>query len=100
MGQDIREMMKDQDLNGPKLSKGHEARFQKRLQQAFPKKNNTPSFFWLKVAAAVILFLGAGYFALQWWNDTGNEDPVLVENVDGNELDATTNLGLSLDFKF
>lgn len=88
MGQDIREMMKDQDLKGPKLSKGHESRFHTKLDQAFPKKNKNNAFFWMKIAAAVVIFLGAGYFAYQLWNDGGTEDPVLVENTSIEEESA------------
>ncbi|MBT8255411.1 MAG: hypothetical protein KJO23_02630 [Bacteroidia bacterium] len=80
MGQDIREMMKDQDLKGPNLTAGHESRFQERLDKAFPKKNKNNAFFWMKIAAAVVIFLGAGYFGYQIWNTGENEDPVLVEN--------------------
>lgn len=87
MGQDIRDMLKDHTPEQPKLSKGHEARFEKKLQQAFPtgqldgqEKNNNSSFHWLKIAATVIIFLGAGYFAYQQWDGVENTEPVLVNN--------------------
>ncbi len=80
MGRDIREMMNDRVPEPSRLPEGHELRFAKKLQQSFPKKNKKPSFFWLKVAATVVLFLGVGYFAYQNFNDGLNEAPVLVQN--------------------
>jgi len=88
MGQDIRDMMKDHTPEQPKLSKGHESRLEKKLQQAFPnrqEKNNNVSFYWLKIAATVIIFLGAGYFAYQQWDGVENTEPVLVNNEGVNE---------------
>lgn len=85
MGRDIRKMMKDYAPEQSKLSKGHETRFEEKLQQAFPKENNKTSFLWLKVAAMVIIFLGAGYFAYQQWDGVENIEPVLVDNQGVNE---------------
>ena len=92
MGQDIRDMMKGHTPEQPKLSKGHEARFEKKLQEAFPthlrdgqKRNGNASFYWLKIAATVIIFLGAGYFAYQQWGGVENTDPILVNNEGVNE---------------
>lgn len=92
MGQDIRDMLKDHTPEQPKLLKGHEARFEKKLQQAFPtgqldgqEKNNNSSFYWLKIAATVIIFLGAGYFAYQQWDGVENTESVLVDNKGVNE---------------
>jgi hypothetical protein len=104
MGQDIRDMMKDHRPEQTKLSKGHEARFEKKLQQAFPnrqEKNNNVSFYWLKIAATVIIFLGAGYFAYQQWGGVENTNAVLVDNEGVNETTtAQFTLGdLSPDLK-
>ncbi len=104
MGQDIRDMMKDHRPEQPKLSKGHEARFEKKLQQAFPnrqEKNNNVSFYWLKIAATVIIFLGAGYFAYQQWGGVENTESVLADSEGVNETTtAQFTLGdLSPDLK-
>jgi len=108
MGQDIRDMMKDNTPEQTKLSKGHEARFEKKLQQAFPTrlqddqgKNNNVSFYWLKIAAAVIIFLGAGYFSYQQWGGVENTESVLVDNEGVNETTTPqfTLGGLSPDLK-
>jgi len=64
MAQDIREMMKGHRPEGSGLSEGHELRFEARLKEAFPqpKKSKGNSFFYLKIAASVVVFLGLGYF--------------------------------------
>ena len=80
MGRDIRKMMKDYTPEQTKLSEGHEMRFAKKLKQSFPKENKKTSFFWLKVAAAVIIFLGVGYFTYQNLNESVNKTPALVQN--------------------
>jgi hypothetical protein len=104
MGQDIRDMMKDHIPEQTKLSKGHEDRFEKKLQQAFPnrqEKNNNVSFYWLKIAATVIIFLGAGYFAYQQWGGVENTESVLADSEGVNETTtAQFTLGdLSPDLK-
>jgi len=80
MGQDIREMMKGHEPKGSKLGQGHEMRFAKKLEQSFPKKNRKPSFFWLKIAAAVIICFGMGYLAYQELTQDEGMEPILVEN--------------------
>lgn len=80
MGQDIRNMLKNEKPEQPKLSDGHEMRFAKKLEQSFPKKNKKPAFLWMKIAAAVILFLGLGYATYLNFNGEETLDPVLVEN--------------------
>ena len=108
MGQDIRDMMKGDTPEQTKLSKGHEARFEKKLQQAFPTRlqddlgnNNNVSFYWLKIAAAIIIFLGAGYFAYQQWGGVENSDAILVDNkgVDETTTSQFTLGDLSPDLK-
>lgn len=70
MGHDLRKMMKELK-NKPMLSPGHADRFEAKLERAFhseklnlEQKDNT-TFFWLKIAATVIVFLGVGYFGYQ-----------------------------------
>ena len=60
MGQDIREMFRNEEhLGKEKLSKGHQKRFEARLNEALPvqkKKNNFSSI--LQIAAVVVVALG------------------------------------------
>ena len=65
MAQDIRKMLKEHKQGEPKLSKGHEARFENRLKSSFPEKKNNHSFFWMKIAAVGILLFSLGYFGYQ-----------------------------------
>lgn len=68
MAQDIRDLLKKDAEKSPVLSKGHEARFEDKLEKAFSKeisKENKPkgnSFYWLKIAAMILLICSAGYF--------------------------------------
>jgi hypothetical protein len=64
MGQDIRKMFQEEEqLGKEKLKKGHQNRFEARLDAALPvkeKRNNYREF--LKIAAIVIVGLGVGAF--------------------------------------
>ncbi|MBX2828016.1 MAG: hypothetical protein KTR22_07625 [Flavobacteriaceae bacterium] len=88
MAQDIRKMMQQDKEERASLSKGHEARFEKRLQEAFSeKKEKRATFLWMKIAAAVMVFLGLTYGFFFWGNDGGGtENPdeitVIPEEVD------------------
>ena len=66
MGQDIREMFRNEEHIGKeKLTKGHQKRFEARLNEALPvqrKKRNLNSF--LQIAAVIIVALGTGAFFL------------------------------------
>lgn len=79
MGQDIRNMLKEEKPEQPKLQDGHEMRFAKKLEQSFPKKEKKPTFLWLKVAAAIIVFLGLGYLTYLNFNEEKVADPVFAE---------------------
>ncbi|MEL6812260.1 MAG: hypothetical protein AAFP76_13100 [Bacteroidota bacterium] len=94
MGQDIRKMMKGQQSETSKLSEGHEARFAQKLEQAFPKKKKNKSFFWLKIAAAVIITVGAGYFANEQWFD--NDASIETQLVDVPEEQETNTRQITL----
>ena len=63
MGQDIREMFRNEEHIGKeKLRKGHQQRFEARLEEALPvkKKRNYSSF--LQIAAIMVVALGIGAF--------------------------------------
>jgi len=101
MGQDIRNMLKEGASDHPKLSDGHEMRFAKKLEQAFPKKEKKPSFLWLKIAATIIVFMGLGYLTYTNFNKEEIVGPELADT-EGNEnaMDQEFTLGdLSPDLK-
>lgn len=71
MAQDIRKVAQEPEELQPSLPKGHEARFEARLQAAFATKEKEPKnpsvFGWIKIAAIAIVCLGGsllGYVAL------------------------------------
>lgn len=73
MGQDIRKMMRDYKPGTPKLSQGHEKRFEARLDAQIDKPGRS-MYFWLKIAAVVVAFLAVGSFAFYSLSDKGTED--------------------------
>ncbi|HAT64573.1 MAG TPA: hypothetical protein DCS66_08215 [Flavobacteriaceae bacterium] len=102
MAQDIRDMLKDYQPEGPQLSKGHEARFEDKLDIAFSeKKSDNSFFFWMKIAATVIVFLTVGYFGYQYFQKDTTIDTQLVNNTKEveNETPTITIGNLSPDLK-
>lgn len=61
MNRDIRKLFEeDSKLVKGEMPKGHEARFIQRLDEEMPvERSNT--FFFLRIAAGMVLFLGLGY---------------------------------------
>jgi hypothetical protein len=81
MAQDIRKMLREQEPKTPKLSKGHEARFEARLAESFSQEKENRSFFWLKIAAVGILLLSLGYFGYQQLSNEGDVESKMAETV-------------------
>lgn len=80
MAQDIREMFRnDKEPKPNTLPKGHQKRFEDRLEMEIPseKKNNT--FFFLKIAAVLVVALGVGFFFLNLGGDNFNNEPTLAD---------------------
>jgi len=76
MQNDMRDLLRDSKGLGPKLSKNHRSNFQNRLSTEV-KKKPVNNFYWLKIAASVLLVigLGTGYFTKGI-----NEEPEKVTN--------------------
>ena len=66
MGQDIREMFRNEEQVGKeRLRPGHTKRFEQRLRREIPKESGSINrYFFLKVAAILIVALGVGFFFL------------------------------------
>ena len=81
MAQDLRKMDFSSEEQLPKLSKGHEAKFEALLAKEFgEKKNEKSAFFFLKIAAAVIIFLGLAYVGYhQFYNQENAIEETLAE---------------------
>ena len=61
MAKDIRDLFNaDKKLSNPQMSKGHEARFMDKLEQALPEKKQSKWTF-LNIAASVLLVIGLGF---------------------------------------
>ncbi len=86
MAQDIRKMLKEHRQDAPKLSKGHEARFEERLKPSLPEKKNSHSYFWLKIAAIGILLFSLGYFG---YEQLSNENDPEVQVAEINDVKNT-----------
>ncbi len=101
MGQDIRKMMRDYSPETPKLSEGHELRFEERLkaEDATPKQN---VFSWMRVAAVILAMVAVGSVAFYLTKDegAGNEITVINENDTTEEVAQSFTLGdISPDLK-
>lgn len=79
MAQDIRNMFKDEDAEtSKKLQKGHQKRFEARLNAVSPKKKKFDTFFILKIAALFIVAMGIGVFFLNKDKILTTETPIVV----------------------
>ncbi|MCF6349051.1 MAG: hypothetical protein L3J20_12250 [Flavobacteriaceae bacterium] len=60
MPKDIREIIRDAQINSKELKENHKQRFEQRLQKLHkPKKN----YFFLKIAASLVVLISVGYFS-------------------------------------
>lgn len=72
MAQDIREMFRNEKEPKPNtLPKGHQRRFEDRLEKELSGKKEYNTFFFLKIAAVLLVTLGVGFFFL---NSGGNNN--------------------------
>jgi hypothetical protein len=71
MAQDLRKLLKEENLEKVVLSKGHEKRFEAMLNKKIIKEKN--SFPWFKVAAIALVLISVSFFGYQYSSDfTGN----------------------------
>lgn len=87
MAQDIRDLFGKEDSGSgeDKLNKGHQKRFEARLNKELPVERSGRGFYFLKIAAIFIVALGVGFF---FWNNSANpgtenevvDTPVIIEN--------------------
>src|SRR5690554_3432663 len=90
MAQDIRDMFRDADPGTQdKLNEGHQNRFEQKLDRALPKKSKTNSFFFLKIAAVLIVVLGVGLFYFS--NNNTGADIQIVDTPEDESIDQILN---------
>ena len=85
MPQDLRELFESERKREFPMPKGHEARFEARLEEAFQEKKSR-SFFWLGIAASVVALLGLAFWMFR-------QDPALPQGTDalaGEQTDTIT----------
>ncbi len=91
MAQDIRELFKNDDpRENEKLPKGHQKRFEARLEEAFPQEKKGFSYFYLKIAAVLVVALGIGFYFLQQ-NSTFTQGPAVVDSPSEEEKSGDEN---------
>ncbi|MHA6279813.1 hypothetical protein ACXYMT_06495 [Salinimicrobium sp. CAU 1759] len=103
MAQDIRKMLQEDRPLPSKPPKGHQKRFEARLEKAFPQEEQESSsnrnFFFLKIAAVLIIVLGVGFFFLnreaEFTGPQVTDAPVEVEAEASEELPVTKEYQLS-----
>ena len=79
MAQDIRKMFKDDESRTKeKLSKGHQNRFEAKLDAALPTKKNSNKFSFMKIAAIFIIAIGIGAFFLTKEKSIKTETPIVL----------------------
>ncbi len=62
MAQDIREMFKNGSLAEGKLERGHQKRFEQKLDKEFGREKKSNNFLFLKIAAVLIVAVGVAFF--------------------------------------
>ncbi len=95
MEQDLRELIKKSQLPKPgdSLPEGHEIRFEEKLNMALPKKS-VNSFFFMKIAAAILVLVATGFVLLQLLNSNKTEiTPEIVDTTNKNKIQQSISLG-------
>lgn len=103
MAQDIRKMFQEDKELPAKPPTGHQKRFENRLEEALPQKKEVKrsnrNFYFLRIAAVLVVVLGITFFFLNREEEfTGNqltETPVEVEQDNKEEIPVTKEYQLS-----
>lgn len=85
MAQDIRNMFKNEDAKtSAALRKGHQKRFEARLDAVAPQHKRNNNFFILKIAALFVVAIGIGMFFLNRKEIIPAETPIVATPKDDN----------------
>lgn len=102
MAQDIRKMFQEDTTLPSKPPKGHQKRFEARLEEALPQENKKDSgrmFYFLRIAAVLVVVLGISFFFLNREGEIGGEQltdsPVETETESAEEIPVTKEYQLS-----
>ena len=96
MARDLKKILREENYHNQeqKMSQGHEDRFLSKLEEALPEKKKTSRFLVLKIAATVLIILGA-VWALQP-NKKVEIEPTVVEQTDKEPIQDPIEKSLSL----
>lgn len=103
MARDIKKMFENYTPELSELPKGHEARFEAKLNAVFSEKiseEKNTSIPWLKIAASVVVILAVSFFGYQQLSktnpsDSDNLNNAVVENNSENVKEGTQQLTLA-----
>ncbi|SOC78609.1 hypothetical protein SAMN06296241_0121 [Salinimicrobium sediminis] len=102
MAQDIRKMFQEDTTLPSNPPKGHQKRFEARLEEALPQENKKDSgrmFYFLRIAAVLVVVLGISFFFLNRESEMGGEQftdaPVKTEKESAEEIPVTKEYQLS-----
>jgi predicted negative regulator of RcsB-dependent stress response len=106
MAQDIRKLIKEQAPDSPSLPKGHEARFQERLEQEMGstdvisiERRNGSNRLWLRIAAIAVIVVITGVFGYIYISDE-DQNQIVETDVKKENVNNQLTLGdLSPDLK-
>ncbi len=91
MAQDLRKLFKEQrEKETHQMNKGHEERFFAKLEEELPKNTRPNSYFWLRIAASLVIFVSvATYFFMNSKKDNDSTETI----VNNNETESSISLG-------
>lgn len=97
MAQDIRDMFREEkDPSEEKMNRGHQRRFEEKLDREFPENAGSIGYFYWKIAAVLVVALGVGFALFNSQNiPTENQitDSPVTEEQNENELNNQIELG-------
>lgn len=79
MAQDIRELFKNDQIKHEDMPKNHQDRFLDKLDSALPEQKPT-KFGWLKIAASIVVLLGASFGAFKHFESPVIDDTPKIVN--------------------
>ncbi|WP_299226518.1 hypothetical protein [uncultured Psychroserpens sp.] len=99
MGQDIRRLFENENKDSQeKMEQGHEARFLKKLDDAFPETSIKKRFSIWQIAASIVILISLSYGAFKFFQIPEKIEPELAKQDTSN--DAIKSLGdISPDLK-
>ncbi len=100
MAQDLRDLFKEErnKVKQPDMLKGHAQRFENLLEQRLPKeekKTSDPKFFFLKIAAVLVVAISIGWFLFQSGQNSVESAVVNTQQTPKNQATEENNVYLS-----